>query len=363
MLDLDEIVWSKLPSRVKSGCEEREKQREEWEKVMKEEERKKREEERKKNPDEADNLDKEKEVDKIKHVEIKGPNIDEKKKGEEKRLIIRAIVDYMMNVIHDRRRSKATELAKLVCAIYPATFTDSVGGDVWDDGIKTVTISIYNGCLYRNSLNPQNKTNNKRCNDSDSDDADVAEKQREIRLSNFQDEYGCVDYAPKLPDTENNHSQEEKRQELSHMFHVESCDGNNAEVAKLMDMTYPTVRALINQVDRDLNKIIAEWPFLKYPEILMHHSSRLLGKNIHETWKTSLMTKPKYIRRYFITPNIIKCKVKSIEMKKMLAESKEASRITRDKKPKTLVWIPMIIKYFDENVEDLYKVIEVSVTN
>ena len=65
-----------------------------------------------------------------------------------------------------------------------------------------MTISIYNACLYRNSLNPQSKINNERCNDSDSDDADVAEKQREMRLSNFQDEYGCVDYAAKLPDIE-----------------------------------------------------------------------------------------------------------------------------------------------------------------
>jgi len=68
------------------------------------------------------------------------------------------------------------------------------------------------------------KSQNKRALSPDGDDADEEKRRKEAAISRRQDEYGCVEYAPRLPSTEDSKSQEEKRLRLMELFAIVERD-------------------------------------------------------------------------------------------------------------------------------------------
>ena len=59
--------------------------------------------------------------------------------------------------------------------------------------------------------------------------------------------YGCVEYAPILPSDENAETQENKRRNLLQLFVLYERGPN---IFKLMEETYPTLRAVLNEKKR-----------------------------------------------------------------------------------------------------------------
>lgn len=119
------------------------------------------------------------------------------------------------------------------------------------------------------------KSWNKRVLSPDSDDEEKTEK---VAILRRQDQYGFIEYAPKLSFTENPKLQKEKLLWLIELF--ATVERDTKEVGQLMAETYATLQSIINEKSRNIEEISVHWPFLKKPEIILQHSSILLGKDI-----------------------------------------------------------------------------------
>ncbi|XP_070526490.1 uncharacterized protein [Cardiocondyla obscurior] len=250
---------------------------------------------------------------------------EEKLQPAQRQAINRIVADYMFNVLKQTSRGVAEKIAINICETYPETFRDTIDNEQWGSGVESLRMQIYNCVQYI-----KHTKNRKRAFiGSDSDDADFEERKKETATSRRQDEYGCVEYAPRLPSTEDSKSQEEKRLRLLELF--ANVERNNKEISKLMIETYPTLRGIINEKSRKIKEFLVEWPFLKEPEFFLEHSSMLLGKNVQKIWLDSLSKKVKPIRQHIKFTS-----KKSEKVIGIINQCKEAAEVTRDNVPKIL---------------------------
>ncbi|XP_039307544.1 uncharacterized protein LOC105207072 isoform X2 [Solenopsis invicta] len=264
----------------------------------------------------------------------------------DRKAVIQKIVEYMIDTLKNTTRSKAHEIATILCNTYPKTFADTIGNDeMWGSGLETVRLEIYNACLYK--INSKKRKSFSKATNYDSDDAEQEERQQQA-TSRRQDEYGCVEYAPILLDE--NAESENKRRTLLELFALHEI---NPQVLKLMEETYPTLRAVLNDKNRNLEIIAAEWPFLQETDCFFQYCSRLLGKNVVQVWTNSLSNKTKSIRQYFKHSQ----KKKANEINEIINDCKTAVQIRKDKIPKLLVIFRLLIFYFNEKENFLFKII------
>lgn len=278
------------------------------------------------------------------------------KKGEKllpkhRQSLNRVVADYMINEINATSRAVAEEIAHNICKTYPLTFKDIIGNEQWGSGIETLRLQIYNCVQYMK----HSKQQTKRSLSPDSDDADNELKKKEALLLRRQDEYGCVNYAPKLPSTENSTIQEVKRLHLIRLFNnIDERD--SMEISRLMKETYCTQRAVINQKDRDLQELSVEWPFLKDPDYFIQHSCILLGNDVCKVWADSLNKKIKPLRQYLKF-----CKRGNTDKRtEIINDCKVAVEVRKDKVPKILIIFKLLVNYFQESENVLFKIINVS---
>ncbi|XP_070529822.1 uncharacterized protein [Cardiocondyla obscurior] len=281
----------------------------------------------------------------------------EKLQPAQRQAINRIVADYMFNVLKQTSRV-AEKIALNICETYPKTFRDTIDNEQWGSGVESLRMQIYNYVLstlkvclrmFGTPCIKHTKNRKRALIGSDSDNADFEERKKETATSRRQDEYGCVEYAPRLPSTENSKSQEEKRLRLLKLF--ANVERNNREISQLMTETYPTLRGIINEKSRKIEEFLVEWPFLKEPEFFLEHSSMLLGKNVQKIWIDSLSKKVKPIRQYI--------KFNSKESEKVIGiinQCKEAAEVTRDNVPKIFVIFSLLIEYFEKKINYLIKV-------
>ena len=184
----------------------------------------------------------------------------------QRKTVIHLVVDYMIDELQDTSRGMANEIAKIMSNTYPHEFLDTVGNERWGSGHDSLRLGIYNTCLYKVSRQKGRKKRPFIAISNDSDDEDKEKRDKECARIEKQDEYGCVDLAPSLPEDKTRESQEEKKAQLQEFFR--SGEYQHANISKLMDDTYPTLRAELNNKKRDLEKIVLEWPFLKENSIM-----------------------------------------------------------------------------------------------
>lgn len=127
-----------------------------------------------------------------------------------------------------------------------------------------------------------------------------------------------------------------------------------------MEQTYATQRSLINNPERNLIMIGLNWPFLTNFMYLIKHSSILLGKDISAVWNESLATKAKTLRHHFMLNEKLFTK-KYEEYEKIKQERNTARSVSRDDLPNHLVIFPLLILFFKEQTDCLYKIINVSI--
>ena len=271
----------------------------------------------------------------------------------QRRVVIQKIVEYMIEVLKDTTRGRATEIAKMVCSTYPKTFVDLIGeNETWGTGHDSLLLEIYNACLYRNSKNKRKRTFPSQ--EDDSDDEEQQAREKEIARTKTQDEYGCVEYAPILSPDETYETQENKRLLMLNAF----SQNEDLDISKLMMETYPTLRAILNDKQRDLEKIVMEWPFIQDKKHFLEHCSRLLGKNVLQEWRNTLSQRIDPTRQYLKISKIENEKRKGQEDTtngtandkriEILTEYKKASCMTKDKKPKQIVVFSLLVMYFQE---------------
>uniref|UniRef100_A0ABD2W5C4 CIDE-N domain-containing protein n=1 Tax=Trichogramma kaykai TaxID=54128 RepID=A0ABD2W5C4_9HYME len=248
-----------------------------------------------------------------------------------------------MAAINNKTRSKAEEIAKLLCHKYPDSFRDTHtkknSTQTFGQGHEKLFIKIYNAVNYKKRQDEKKKLsdNNRKENDPPS---------TKTKTKMPTDEYGCVEYAPSLPEGEDFESQEEKKKSLLEVF---PDNQENLNISRLMLLCYPTVRLNINNRE-SMNDLEKAWPFLQRCDIFIAHASRLLGKDIMKEWELSV--------EHLADTAVDKLKsnvhvIKNDQFTNVLTEYKNAVTSRRDVKPHIIASIILVIMYFQED-QDLF---------
>lgn len=278
--------------------------------------------------------------------------------ASEKRAVSKICADYMLNTLKTTIRSVARDIAKQVCDKYPNSFADSINyHESWGCGYESLFQQIYNGVLYRAKINESKHTPNKRslALDDDSDDDAQSQREQEIESKKKQDIYGCVNYAPLLPNDETPETQEALRLKLLELFNV---DKSNKDIGDLMVKTYPTLRATINDANKDLNLISEMWPFFQMSEYFIAHCAHLLDKDVLQLWTDSIEKRIKITGQYLKSVKL-KDEIKN-KIIALVDESKSASIVTKNRIPRNLLVFRLLILHFQEDEECFFKIKHVS---
>ncbi|KAJ8681971.1 hypothetical protein QAD02_017763 [Eretmocerus hayati] len=275
--------------------------------------------------------------------------------SDRKLSIAHAVGDYMIEDLKNRSRKIARLLCRMICDKFPTSMSIIIEGNVWDDGFDAFYTSV------RNCLNYKSSTSRglKRKSTEDGDEIEIDRRQKRAALNRNNDEYGCVNYDPKLPENETTESQEQKRKKLLDMFH-NGVLGDSKECESLLKATYPTQRSLINAIDRDLDAIFSEWPHLTDASSLIKHSSWLLGKDVYEEWNVRVILICDEMRRYFKS---MMHKTRKMErLNQLCSEYLSAMETFRSVEPKFSVVFPLLMLSLGEDTSHLYKTVKVEST-
>ncbi|KAL7294834.1 hypothetical protein TKK_0011762 [Trichogramma kaykai] len=123
------------------------------------------------------------------------------------------------------------------------------------------------------------------------------------------------------------------------------------EIVDLMKFSYPTLRKLINEMDRNMQRIISDWPCLNFVDVIVDHCNILLEKNLKAVWLESLEKKCKVIRRYFKYNQ----QFKNESYPAIFEQCKSFEVLRKDQVPKLLVTFELLLKYFSEDCSHLWK--------
>ncbi|KAJ8685342.1 hypothetical protein QAD02_021135 [Eretmocerus hayati] len=274
----------------------------------------------------------------------------------ERRLeVAHAIRDYMMLDLNDTTFGTARKITGSMCSRYPTSFSVTLDNNQWNDGADLLLKSVYNGIIYekgveRNAANPQE-------DDSDDEEIDRRRKQRDENRKN--DEYGCAEYAPRPPNGETPESQENKRKVLLTFFTTANPE-DLERVKTLMIDTYSTQRTALNKLNRDLQSVFTDWPFLKEAEFVILHASKLLGKNINSVWNRSVNEKFRPIRIFMKIH--LKGEENMAKLSTLVRDCKQAMRVVRSHAPKFSIVIPLLALILKDK-SDLYKLIPADSTD
>lgn len=260
----------------------------------------------------------------------------------------------MLNVLKDETAATVRDIVSEICAKYPATFKDVVGSSVYGNGIDSMAASIYNCLGYqkkrRSTCTPRANSNDQSENDSDDEEMRARETRRALKRK--QDEYGCVEYSPVLPEGETEESQEEKRKQLLDLSSQPDC--SDVEVIRLMSETYPSQRALIIAKDRDISSIFNDWPVLTKWKYLIVHADRLLGKDLNRIWSAFLEGKGGDCRQF------LKTKIKKKDLLKLITRDyKNACEAQKSKLPKAIGIFQLLLANFKEESAIMFQLVDV----
>lgn len=189
----------------------------------------------------------------------------------------------MINDLEDKSLGAANSICAQVVDKYPNSFKVKIGNQDLKGTSKSLAMKVYNRIHYTKRGQDEGLLSKSHIGD-DLDELSTAPK--------LQDEYGCVAYLPNLTLPETWKSQEEKR---SAMFDFHKSDELlNDDIAKSMVETYCFQRKCIHN-DKDLSKFFQDWPYFKYPKVIITHANELLGINTMTVWKESLKQLSKQI--------------------------------------------------------------------
>ncbi|KAK3931990.1 Serine/threonine-protein kinase PDK1 [Frankliniella fusca] len=233
-------------------------------------------------------------------------------------------------------------------------FEVKVGSTV-KSGLSAFTLQIYNNLNYRKT---EKKTRRPRRRlletQSEEDVDDVVPLPSEITSAS----YGCAAYAATLPPDETEESQEKSRIDLL------SMDPDSTEASVLMERTYPTQRAVINQ--RKVKDVFIMWPLLKHRTHLCSHADRLLGKDVRNVWSHNLGNKcgrfNDYMLAHFASENKKKSTTITRSMLSLLKEKDQVDGILQQEQANSLALFPLLVGYNKEDSNLLFRVMPATTT-
>ncbi|XP_036068967.1 uncharacterized protein LOC118599031, partial [Oryzias melastigma] len=222
---------------------------------------------------------------------------------EDRRSMVRIVVEAMQVHCRNPKRSACEEIAKIIANTYPQTFADFTDkGEKLGSGHYSLLRSIKCRVEHVNRDNVAHRLRQQKRirieGDCISDSPETSHK--EVRC--LSDRYGCINWQPvQLPEGETQGSLEDKKNTLLSIFHSEGPEAvDRSVVNSLMGLTYISQRQLINSCPSLLIAEIQEqWPFLFTLYGMSSHFKQLTGIDIGEWLNQALITKGRRILNYF----------------------------------------------------------------
>ncbi|XP_043472546.1 uncharacterized protein LOC122505143 isoform X2 [Leptopilina heterotoma] len=283
--------------------------------------------------------------------------------------LIRNLADYMMDIKAIEFKD-ATRVAKETVARFPRSFEHTTWKnddetEIFSDGVDSLKTRIYERIKYIKPNSRKRKTFNY-------DVADCTSNKRKFfgpeRYGKDQDLYGCVAFEPSLSENESNESQKEKKQLLISLFHGDEFDDDR--VRKLLSETYPSQRVSINnreKYDLKLEDVLKDcWPHLQVTTYFLTHANTLLGKDVKKVWNSNIELKIPaiydYFRSYISFYNGKKnSPLNVVKVAEHLKKASEAEDQLKSKKPKSLVFLPIIASHFKE--QELFTLVDATTSD
>ncbi|XP_036147127.1 uncharacterized protein LOC118647058 [Monomorium pharaonis] len=137
----------------------------------------------------------------------------------------------------------------------------------------------------------------------------------------------------------------------------------------MLQQTYPLQRIEFNHRKGTIYSCLETWPLLMEPKYLIQHASILLGKKVNTIWNQNVGKIYKKLH-VFIEEFTIKHKLKKSTnrktqlrvLKNVLTESATAANDLASETPLILAIFPLILHYFQENPDMMFRVINDTLT-
>lgn len=219
---------------------------------------------------------------------------------EDRRVMIRTVVDAMRVHCPNPNRAACAEVAKAIVSQYPATFADKTAdGEQLGCGYYSLLKQLKTRVEHVNRDNVSSRIRQPRKkHTTENSGGDAAIKMGRSEL----DSYGCINWQPRaLPEGETSESLETKRQTMATVFKSAGPQAiEKTNVDEFMTLTYTYQRHMINSWPAPtLCEIEEQWPFLFTKRGLCTHFHTLTGIEIDTRLSEALLTKGKRIWNFF----------------------------------------------------------------
>ncbi|KAK3908806.1 Cyclomaltodextrin glucanotransferase [Frankliniella fusca] len=199
------------------------------------------------------------------------------------------VVKFMLRSSQELSLPAASHYAKTALTYkdnkYAKIFEIKVGETTVNSGLGALTLQIYNHISYSKGDDRRKNRGRRRVISNGSEEHEDVDGDLLPQKDKNALDYGCVCYAPPLPEDETEESQERSRKQLLTM------DPHNEVTGSLMRLTFASQRAELKRAHPRTSKLIPileRWPLLCVRDYLFLHADRLFGKQ-----KTSQLARQK----------------------------------------------------------------------
>ncbi|XP_041960247.1 uncharacterized protein LOC121718897 isoform X1 [Alosa sapidissima] len=275
---------------------------------------------------------------------------------DDRRHLIRVIVDAMREHSLNPTRRECMVVAKAITEKYPNSFLDkNEEGELIGCGYFSVINQLKIRVEYVNRGNTLSRL--RKHKRTQRDDGDGDDDQPAVATCARVDSYGCVRWQPEdYPDGETSASLEEKKLEMLDIFSQEGLKGaERGRVEDLMAITYAKQREYINaNPSPSILDVGKEWPFLFSQKFLLSHFTTLTNVELYTRLNEDLDKKGKRILDFF-SSQITKWRK---EVRAVLKEALKKDREGTDGLAAMLV----MLAHFKEQEESLFLLADVTTT-
>lgn len=266
-----------------------------------------------------------------------------------RRQMIRIVTDSIQKITEKPGKKALAIIARKMINDYSAALADTLCGEVVGEGYSSLLKQMEVRFDNLNRTNPLNIL--RRAVKHQEEKSPSGDKKRKLGVA---DCYGCVNWQPpSLPVHETEATQKLKKSTMLEIALTNTKSIDMALVKKLLQETYYTLRKQINNGDSIVN-IKKEWPLLFSREGIYDHFESLVGFDIFQKLTNSVASKGFRIISY----------LKSISNTKKHKENFQqwiAKLDLHGNDPDLSILLCLLMVYFDENIQDLFITVDVSI--
>lgn len=209
-----------------------------------------------------------------------------------RRKFVREVVDEVRKISSHCGKKDFETIAERITRKYPNTFQDRIG----DIRIGSGHDSLLKQLVARNeNVNRSSQPTRKATACTADDEPKGTETPSKKKCVSERDTYGCVNWSPTLSH-DDFEEQEKVRTELIQMH--KNVDRDMGKAIEKMAISYGLLRNMINNGEA-VEQLIAKWPFLTEPCILLKHCEKLIGLNVIENIERAYLQKGPVLLKFF----------------------------------------------------------------